>query len=628
MALSGSINGTFSGWTTSKGYPYVEWSIVQNITGNYSDVTAKLHFVRSGAYFSYNASFSNTSNINGTTSTTNSSYDLRPGIGDYTIRTVTQRVYHNSDGTKSCWIGWSGDTGTSTGTFNFGATVTFNTIPREAYITNNVDFQVENDIPITLSNAGNQYVRTKLYVNSVLIQTDDFGQITSETITLDSTDDDNIYAEMPNSTSIAGYIRVQTFSDAGYTTQIGSNKDKTLTVSIDQTTNKPTFTTYSLSNVDKSVVVQDKYSNTLVTSSTSTLLGGNTRMIKGVSKIRATISSANKMIALNSATADFYRFSTSLQQIEADYSTSDVTLDLDNVVSNIFNVTAYDSRSLATTVNSSLAGGIADYFNVSAFGLTLARDNNVDSETKLTFNGTMFAGYFGGGTTGIENTITAHYRYKETTVAWGAQTWNSITVSVDGSGNITFDDYISGDLGASGFDTEKSFDIEVRLYDKLSQTIIESTLSRGIPLVDFTQSGAAINAKYDDTEGGSLQVDGKNIKKIIDVQRQDNTTNSIQEESIVVSGWGFVLGDGDDAAVGTITFPVTFTSKPIVVVGALGIKSGSDPADIGDFSAQTFSSTAYNISTTGFGVVITNVRGNTHTSTNRLGYSWIAFGKV
>jgi hypothetical protein len=142
----------------------------------------------------------------------------------------------------------------------------------------------------------------------------------------------------------------------------------------------------------------------------------------------------------------------------------------------------------------------------------------------------MFDGYLGGGTAGVVNTVTAHYRYKETTESWGAQTWNSIT-AVNTSGTISFNDYINGDLGSAGFDTEKSYNIEVRIFDKLSQQLVETTLDKGTPLVEFHKNrGVSIGDSFDTDNTAVLQVVG-------DTQM---TGNLLINEEDIYSGWKIV----------------------------------------------------------------------------------------
>ncbi len=519
MALNGTIFGSFSGLASHNARPYFVWTAVQNIVDNYSDITIELYYEKiDPADWAVNENTSggfvpdSNISINNNPAVATTTFDLLNNTLQL-VRSRTVRVFHNEDGTKTVALAVGGDTKVYYGTFSFGVTVILDAIPREAYITNLVDFEVENDIPLTMVNGGNNYILAELYVNSVLIKAYQLGQVTAATLTLDGTDDDNIYAEMPNATSIAMFVRLNTFIDAGYSTQVGGDKDQAGTASVNQITNKPIFTTYTMRNVDWDIEVRDKYDNLLTTSSTETLLGGQDAMIKSYSKVRALIILANKMIAQNSATGSVYRFANAAKQTQTAYNdVAGVSVDLDNTLTNEFVITAVDSRGLTTPVANSLPY-FADYFDISAFGIELNRDNNVDAATKLSFSGSLFFEYFGGGTTGTQNTLTVHYRFKETTVAWAAQTWNSITVTAASS--FSFNDYVDGDLGAAGFDTDKSFNVEVRVYDELSAQIIEGVLSKGTPLIDYTQEGIAINNKYDSGEGGALQILGKNILDIM-----------------------------------------------------------------------------------------------------------------
>lgn len=138
MALSGSILGSFSGKSTSTNRPKIYWSATQDSDGNYSDVTAVLYFWQlSSTYWGYNTggTHNNTSNINGSDHLAYTNFDTRSQSGDISIRSRTVRVNHNSDGTKTCYIGWSGNTQISWGTYSFGTTVTLDTITRASAVT-------------------------------------------------------------------------------------------------------------------------------------------------------------------------------------------------------------------------------------------------------------------------------------------------------------------------------------------------------------------------------------------------------------------------------------------------------------------------------------------------------------
>ncbi len=553
MALSGTINGTYKWQPSDRCYPFIAWFGTQSVAGNYTDVLAKHYFQKVNTAYNFGTRQGRCDvSVNGDNATTYPSFN--GSIGNTTpilLYERTVRVYHNSDGTKSTYIGgsWNDDDYTDFsdifGATNFGATVTLDAIPRKATVTSTANFTIGNNIPLTITNNANLWLKATFAIWDgsayVDIKTQTLGQVTSGTFTFDAGQISDIYAEMPNVTSANCRIRLNTYADSGYATDLGYN-DKTGTASIDQTANKPTFTTFTLEQQSKTHDNVDKYTNTLVSSDLATLTDSTAKFIKGYSKVRAIVTSANKMVALNSATAVKYRHVNGSQYKEENYSAdSTVNLDIDNVLVNSFAVTAYDSRSLTTTVSGQTMSNMADYAGVTLYGLTLARTNDIDAETTLSFEGTYWKQYFGGGTSGTQNTITAHYRFKETTEAWGAQSWTAITVT-DTDGALSFSDTVDGDLGATGFDADKSFNIEVRIFDKITNAIVEGTLSVGTPVAHFTKSGVAILDRYDETVGGSLQVDTINVMEAIR------------------SGWFPIYDTWTYASATTITVPAGATS--------------------------------------------------------------------
>lgn len=527
MALSGTINGNFRWHPTDRVYPFIAWFGTQSIAGNYTDVWAKVYFQKVNTAYYFGTSRQGRVDIAVGGSSVSSYPTFNSSIADTVpilLYDYTFRVYHNADGTKSVYIGGGFNDDDYTdysdifGPSVWGATVTLDAIPRKATVTSTANVTVGNNIPLTITNNANLWLKATFaiwngsaYVN---IKTQTLGQVTSGTFTFDAGQISAIYAEMPNVTSANCRIRLNTYADSGYATDLGYN-DKTGTASIDQTANKPTFTTFTLEQQSKTHDNVDKYTNTLVSSDLATLTDSTAKFIKGYSKVRAIVTSANKMVALNSATAVKYRHVNGSQYKEENYSAdSTVNLDIDNVLVNSFAVTAYDSRSLTTTVSGQTMSNMADYAGVTLYGLTLTRTNDIDAETTLSFEGTYWKQYFGGGTDGTQNTITAHYRFKETTEAWDAQTWNAITVT-DTDGALSFSDTVNGDLGATGFDADKSFNIEVRIFDKITNAIVEGTLSVGTPVAHFTKNGIALLDRYDETVGGSLQVDTINVMEAI-----------------------------------------------------------------------------------------------------------------
>ena len=123
----------------------------------------------------------------------------------------------------------------------------------------------------------------------------------------------------------------------------------------------------------------------------------------------------------------------------------------------------------------------------------------------------------------------------------------------------------------------------------------------------------------------------KNIVKI-SVLRQNHTTNAYKNNSIILTGWGWVLASGGTAYhAGAVTFGITFDDRPIVVVSSPGYKATTDPTHIGDFThnggSNLIVASPQDIATTGFNPVMKNIAG-TSADDLRLGYSWIAVGEL
>lgn len=619
----GRIYGT-TNYNNSAMLFYLDWVEDQiNAATNTSRLSVSVYAQRIGTfttagYTSAGASGNNAQalSFNGGTSNGTANFD---GTNFINLINRVQTITHNADGSKTVPIsvtsqlgvvelGFVGSSDFHNMTGTISNTITLSVIDRAARITNTPNFEMENNIPLTFSNPGGFNIKTTLLVEDdsavaqqILVR--QHGVVTSDTIILTPTEINTIYSHIVQRTSANIILVCQTFSDGAYTVQVGGNQNKNAVVTLNPLLILPIFTDFDISNVDKNIPVVDKYGNTLITSSTSTLLGADTRMIRGYSKIRARITAANKAVAQKSATMLTYRLVNALQQITAAWSSgSTVDLEIDNAQSLDGSVTAFDSRTLNTTVTKSLSVS-ADFVPLSISSILLTRDNSIDATTKLAFTGSLWKKYFGSNSpssaVGVLNALIAAYRFKNSTNSWTTQNgtitvtiaapgrvtktahglatgdvvhftttgtlptgitastayfvikddadhfwlattsanatagtkitttgsqsgvhtlnvgspWTTITPTVDSGGAISFNDYVNGDLGASGFDANKSFDVEVRGYDKLSQTIVESSLGVGVPVQDWTSLGTSIKGQYSETEGGAFQIRSLDIEK-------------------------------------------------------------------------------------------------------------------
>lgn len=480
-----------------------------------------------------------------------------------------------------------------------------------ATITSSVALVIGNNLPITFSNPSGRYLQISIQAGnsleaSVAVRApQNIGNVGSYSVVFTSPE----IAALYNGFDTTGgapkiFVNVGSYTSAAYTTHDGSDQLKNGALSLNTATEKPSGFDFTIANVDKSIPVTDKYGNVLVTSSTSTLMGADTRMIRGYSKVRATMTNGNRGTAPNGATVKGARHTAtrlnsgvvSELTVSSDFvGTNTWTADIDNAYANSFAVRTYSNRSIDADATTKTLSLLDEYDDVAISGLGLARDNSVDALTTLSFSGTFWKKYFGSNdassAVGTLNTLTTEYRFKRSDVAWasldgtftitiaspgvatktahgfntgdviyltttgalptglaantnywvirvtadtfrlatssanatagtainttgsqsgvhtihGNSIWATISPSTI-SGNISFSAHANGDLGASGFSTSKSFTVEVRCYDKLSQMIIEANLSVGIPLIHKTPAGVAFNQLYDTTKGGSIQI--------------------------------------------------------------------------------------------------------------------------
>lgn len=154
MALSGSFTGS-----TSNRYvqPKITWSATQDIAGNYSNVTATLTYSRTNSGYTTSGTWSGSITINGTTTATSNRQIYITQNSNTFAMSATVTVPHNADGSKSVTISCTGSIpAASLQSTSCSATVTLDSIPRQAYITSSVNFTDLNNPTVYYSNpAGN-----------------------------------------------------------------------------------------------------------------------------------------------------------------------------------------------------------------------------------------------------------------------------------------------------------------------------------------------------------------------------------------------------------------------------------------------------------------------------------------
>lgn len=165
MALSGKVNGSVTNLSAYFSF-YFEWSAVQSIPGNYSDITVTTYWKTSNTSRTFDTSSKRNASITIGDSVDSISQRFAcnpwPSGGIYQIQTSTVRVPHNDDGTLSVTIsaranGTASSYGPSSSTSASGdcvasATITLDAIPRYAMLTSAPSFTDTDNPAIGYSN--------------------------------------------------------------------------------------------------------------------------------------------------------------------------------------------------------------------------------------------------------------------------------------------------------------------------------------------------------------------------------------------------------------------------------------------------------------------------------------------
>ena len=177
------------------------------------------------------------------------SYDFR----NYTSLTLkgstTTTVAHNSDGTKTVSVSASVNMNNPdyVSVMQPSGSLTLTTIPRasDVSVSNYSITNTTGSISATITSRANFYHKWRYKIGSGSWSSwTNKGQInnTSSTVSVANT---TLLAGMPTSTSTTFYIEVQTYSDSGYTTLVGT-KSASSTISVNTTNIKPSI---SLGNI-------------------------------------------------------------------------------------------------------------------------------------------------------------------------------------------------------------------------------------------------------------------------------------------------------------------------------------------------------------------------------------------
>lgn len=457
--------------------------------------------IKSTYYSSLQVSFSSGSNtLDGTTK----SYGYSTFTGEVTLQELTRTLDHNEDGsspTKTIVNSW-------TATFGGNGTVTSQiTVPKinrlsTITINNNTSFAVDtnenvsNTIPVEIIKYVDSYTQ-KLKItmennqgNQTVVR--DYVEFDSDTLTFSQTELNTIY----NNTDYKFFKLIFALDTYNGSTKLGTTTTE-ISSYLSNTDLKPTFNDF---------VYADWNQTTLA------LTGNGYTLIKGYSTAGITVAGPNIATAHKGATISKYTAINGSQNDDYVMGEYPATMQIEKVMERTMSVWAIDSRGFSTKVDK-LAVNWIDYKDIEKISFTAERKNgNTSSEVTLKLSGNIFDGSFGA----VENSIkSATYKYKKTTD--GEDAWiegtTSLNVVKNGS-SYSLEQDIVGDLGALGFDQEKSYNIYVEVEDQLSKVYDTFTLGVGSPAIDIYGNCVALGQPYDEDLGGRVQILGNDASTL------------------------------------------------------------------------------------------------------------------
>lgn len=192
------------------------WVNSQDIANNCTNITVQAQLISTGSSYTIRASAvkNGTLNIDGT----NYNFTFNASLSGNQTKTVyeqTVNIYHNGDGTRSCYMGLDLGievtlSGKHWGTVSTSGTATFNTIPRKSTITGISGDWIGSDMTVTIDQ------KSSSFTTSVFVKTpnSDWENVvwkasgTSFTFTLPL----SLLNSLPQATECNGIVKVRTYN--------------------------------------------------------------------------------------------------------------------------------------------------------------------------------------------------------------------------------------------------------------------------------------------------------------------------------------------------------------------------------------------------------------------------------
>ena len=429
------------------------WVNSQDIANNCTNITVQAQLISTGSSYTIRASAvkNGTLNIDGTAYNFTFNASLS-GNQTKTVYEQTINIYHNSDGTRSCYIGLDLGievtlSGKHWGTVSTNGTATFDTIPRKSTISSIDGGWMNSAMTVNIDQKSSAFT-TSVYVRAggcdwqcmVWKQSG-----TSFTFTLPI----DLANYVTTSTECTGQVLVATYN--GDTRIGGDVHDKWMGV--------PDWVKPSISEVRLD---------------TDTQVNGSWIFVQGKSKLKVTTNSSGS-------------YSSEITSIRVTYDGANYwggevwTGTLWNYGSRAVEVTIWDSRGRTATWSGHINVEWYDnpWGNLSAYRCDSNgnRDDTGGKYVRVTYSGDK--AYLNGA-----NTFSIKLDHRET-----GEEWSSLDASHTSSIGDT--SIILGSETAS-YDLEKSYEIRLRISDWYTTTTKIVPISTAFVLLDFKAGGKGL----------------------------------------------------------------------------------------------------------------------------------------
>ena len=451
----------------------------QNTSGNYSTVRFYGVLNVTNNYVSWSRG---TASVWGASSGLNTRYNK----GSYTVVQQDVNLYHDNNGNYSATLSGTLNTtfvsGTASGNFSLPK------INRYPILQSGQNFTDEENPTINFTSYGTFSLRAKLEAggNSQLIVRD-LPSKTATSYTFELTDEEREKLRKLIPTSNSLQVTETICAMSGNTELNSSSAIYTMTL----VNGNPVFSNFEFEDVNEKTI---------------TLTGNNKINVNGYSNIKVTIPVANKAIAQKNATMIKYQLQVLNNDVlEIPYSdTEEVLGTMIGANQGIYNLYALDSRNNSTLVTK-LATSSINYSPL-AINQVQAKANRdesgVGTNCIISFDGTFWNDTFGE----VANTIDGfEYWFKKTENSEWIKGTTKLTPTINGN-NFTFNGSIRSDNANYSWDLESTYNIKIKIGDKLSSSEVNVVLNSGRPNLAMAKNGIGINTGFNDSIKADLQV--------------------------------------------------------------------------------------------------------------------------